>query len=83
MDILYKRFCDIKNEQIKYLNLEGAIILLNKFGKIVFDRKNPKHLQNLDNYLKDNIFPIMEKRDINVQNYLKFKIINFNPKEKE
>ena len=82
LDILFKRFCDIKNDQIKYLNLEGAIILLNKFGKIVFERKNPKHLQNLDNYLKDNIFPITEKKDINLPNYLKFKIINLIEKKK-
>ena len=82
LDILYKRFCDIKNDQIKFLNLEGAIILLNKFGKIVFERKNPKHLQNLDNYLKDNIFPIAEKKDSNLPNYLKFKIINLIEKKK-
>ena len=82
LDILYKRFCDIKNDQIKFLNLEGAIILLNKFGKIVFERKNPKHLQNLDNYLKDNIFPITEKKEINLPNYLKFKIINLIEKKK-
>ena len=82
LDILYKRFCDIKNDQIKFLNLEGAIILLNKFGKIVFERKNPKHLQNLDNYLKDNIFPIAKKKDSNLPNYLKFKIINLIEKKK-
>ena len=64
------------------MNLEGAIILLNKFGKIVFERKNPKHLQNLDNYLKDNIFPIAEKKDSNLPNYLKFKIINLIEKKK-
>ena len=82
LDILYKRFCEIKNNEIKYLNLEGAIILLNKFGKIVFDRKNPKHLQNLDNYIKDNICPIVEMKDNNIPNYLKFKIINLIEKKK-
>jgi len=82
LDILYKRYCEIQNEQIKYLNLEGAIILLTKFGKIVFDRKNPKHLQNLDNYMKDNICPIVEKKDNNLPNYLRFKIINLIEKKK-
>ena len=83
LDILYKRYCEIQNEQIKYLNLEGAIILLTKFGKIVFDRKNPKHLQNLDNYIKDNLNPIIEKKDNNnLPNYLKFKIINLIEKKK-
>ena len=82
LDILYKRYCEIQNEQIKYLNLEGAIILLTKFGKIVFDRKNPKHLQNLDNYMKDNICPIVDKKDNNLPNYLKFKIINLIEKKK-
>ena len=82
LDILYKRYCEIQNEQIKYLNLEGGIILLNKFGKIVFDRKNPKHLQNLDNYMKDNICPIVAKKDNNLPNYLRFKIINLIEKKK-
>ena len=82
LDILYKRFCEIKNEKIKYLNLEGAVILLTKFGKIVYDRKNPKHLQNLDNYMKDNMCPLVEKKDINLPNYLKFKIINLIEKKK-
>ena len=82
LDTLYKRYKEIQNEQIKYLNLEGAIILLTKFGKIVYDRKNPKHLQNLDNYIKDNICPIVDKKDKNLPNYLKFKIINLIEKKK-
>ena len=82
LDILYKRYCEINDEKIKYLNLEGAVILLAKFGKIVFDRKNPKHLQNLDNYLNDNLSPIIEKGDNNLPNYLRFKIINLIEKKK-
>ena len=55
---------------------------MTKFGKIVYDRKNPKHLQNLDNYIKDNICPIVDKKDKNLPNYLKFKIINLIEKKK-
>ncbi len=86
LDILYKRYIQIKNnDKIKYLNLEGAVTLLTKFGKIVTDRQNPKHMQNLDNYMKDNICPIIsnnnEEND-GLPNYLKFKIINLIEKQK-
>ena len=87
LDILYKRYTEINEEQIKYLNLEGAVTLLTKFGRIVFERKNPKHMQNLDNYMEDNIYPIINNEGNNndnkrIPNYLKFKIINLIEKKK-
>ena len=81
LNILYKRYKEIKN-----LNLEGAVTLLTKFGKIIVERQNPKHIQNLDNYMKDNIYPIInnetneEYKDL--PHYLKFKIINLIEKKK-
>jgi hypothetical protein len=87
LNILYKRYKEIKNnDKIKYLNLEGAVTLLTKFGKIISERQNPKHIQNLDNYMKDNIYPIIsnetneENKDL--PHYLKFKIINLIEKKK-
>ena len=88
LDILYKRYKEIKNnEKIKYLNLEGAVTLLTKFGRIIMERKNPKHIQNLDNYIKDNMLPIISNtnnnnENKNLPNYLKFKIINLIEKKK-
>ena len=84
LDILYKRYVEIQDEQIKYLNLEGAVTLLAKFGRIVYERKNPKHIQNLDNYMEDNICPIItnNKNNSGLPNYLKFKIINLIEKKK-
>ena len=86
LDILYKRYIQIKNnDNIKYLNLEGAVTLLTKFGKIIMDRQNPKHIQNLDNYMKDNISPIISnnnEENKGLPNYLKFKIINLIEKKK-
>ena len=87
LDILYKRYKQIKNnDKIKYLNLEGAVTLLTKFGKIIMDRQNSKHIQNLDNYMKDKIYPIISSNnDENkgLPNYLKFKIINLIEKKKD
>ena len=86
LDILYKRYSEIKNnDKIKFLNLEGAVTLLTKFGKIVMERQNPKHIQNLDNYMKDCIMPIVsvnKSENKNLPNYLKFKIINLIEKKK-
>ena len=86
LDILYKRYKEIKNnEKIKFLNLEGAVTLLTKFGRIIMERKNPKHIQNLDNYIKDNMLPIISnnnEENKNLPNYLKFKIINLIEKKK-
>ena len=86
LDILYKRYKEIKNnDKIKFLNLEGAVTLLTKFGKIITDRQNPKHIQNLDNYIKDNILAIISNdnnENNNLPNYLKFKIINLIEKKK-
>ena len=86
LDILYKRYKEIKNnDKIKFLNLEGAVTLLTKFGKIITDRQNPKHVQNLDNYIKDNILPIISNdnnENNKLPNYLKFKIINLIEKKK-
>ena len=52
------------------------------------ERQNPKHIQNLDNYMKDNICPIVSNDDNDnidnkgLPNYLKFKIINLIEKKK-
>ena len=89
MDILYKNY---KNEfsEINYdkknknLNLEGCINLLNKFGKIIFEEKNEKFLENLNYYMKECIIPIINNNnnDKNIPDYIKYKIINLIEKQK-
>ena len=86
MDILYKNYKNYSNnleeEKNKNLNLEGIITLLNKFGKIVFEEKNEKFLQDLDYYMKECVIPIINNKDGNIPEYLKYKIINLVEKQK-
>ena len=86
LDILYKNYKNYSNnleeEKNKNLNLEGIITLLNKFGKIVFEEKNEKFLQDLDYYMKECIIPIINNKDGNIPEYLKYKIINLVEKQK-
>ena len=87
LDILYKNYKnysnDLEQEKNKNLNLEGIITLLNKFGKIVFEEKNEKFLQDLDYYMKECIIPIINNNnDGKIPEYLKYKIINLVEKQK-
>ena len=86
LDILLRNYKDKEiDDKNKYLNLEGIITLLNKFGKIVSERKNERHIQNLNNYMYDYIIPIIngkKEKDKNIPGYLKYKIINLIEKQK-
>ena len=90
LDILKKRINnfdndikDLKNiegnnnlKDIKNLYFEGEINLLKKISKIIIERKKPKHLQNLKNFIEDNIIPIItdkKKNQINQNLATKFK----------
>ena len=74
----YEKNCDDN----KYLNLEGIITLLNKFGKIVFEEKNEKFLEDLNYYMKECITPMIEENNKKIPDYLKYKIINLIEKQK-
>ena len=89
LDMLYNNykneFSEINyDERNKNLNLEGCINLLNKFGKIIFEEKNEKFLENLDYYMKECIIPIINNNnnDKNIPDYIKYKIINLIEKQK-
>ena len=107
LDILKKRINnydnDIKNyknadylKNIKILYYEGEINLLEKISKIILERKKPKHIQNLKNFIDDNIIPIIHNNkeinkelEIKLMNYLKemkkydfFKDIKFSENKK-
>ena len=82
LDILYQNYHGKKiNDKNKYLNLEGIITLLNKFGKIISERKNEKYLQNLNNYINDFIIPLVDDKN-NIPSHLKYKLINLIEKQK-
>jgi len=81
LDSLFKNYeknCDDN----KYLNLEGIITLLNKFGKIVFEEKNEKFLEDLNYYMKECITPMIQENNKKIPDYLKYKIINLIEKQK-
>ena len=86
LDTLFKNYKEKEsNDKNKYLNLEGAITLLNKFGKIILERKNERYVQNLNNFMNDFIVPILNNINLSEKNfpgYLKYKIINLIEKQK-
>ena len=65
LDLINKRICnfdnDIKNaegkeylKKYKYLYIESELNLLEKLSKIIIERKKPKHIQNLKNFIEYN-----------------------------
>ena len=61
-----KNFNDIDNlKDIKNLYFEGELYLLEKISTIIIERKKPKHIQNLKNFIEDNIIPIIINKTIN------------------
>ena len=84
LDSLFKNY-EKNLDENKNLNLEGIITLLNKFGKIVFEEKNEKFLEDLNYYMKECITPIIQtdnNNNKNIPDYLKYKIINLIEKQK-
>ena len=89
LDIINKRINnfdnDIKNygnknnlKQIKKLYYESEIILLEKISIIIIERKKPKHIQNLKNFIEDNIIPIINsKSNKEINKDLIFKLKNY------
>ena len=69
-----KNYKDLNNiKQIINLYYEGEINLLEKISKIILERKKPKHIQNLKNFIVDNILAIIIDNNINKDLILRFK----------
>ena len=66
-----KNLCNV----IKDIFLEGIIILINKIGKLVLEKNNKKLIENINNYIKNNLYNIINNKN-NIPNCLKYKIIN-------
>ena len=78
LDLLYKRYIKIKKIFFNNLYLEGIEILLEKMKNIVYEKKNPEHLQHYNKYIKNylnNIFKDRVKQN-NLPKYLYYKILN-------
>ena len=86
LEQLYKLLIN-ENENTNYsivnIYLEGIIILINKLGKLIFGKNNQKLLQNINNYIVNNLLPILDdkKSQKNIQTCLKYKIINLISKK--
>jgi tRNA nucleotidyltransferase/poly(A) polymerase len=55
---------NLKND-IKNLYYEGELLLIKKLSVIIQERKKPKHIQNLKNFIEDNIIPINNNKTLN------------------
>ena len=77
LEQFYKKYIDNDvNNIYKNLYLETCIVLLNKLGKIIFDKNNNKLIPNLNNYI-NNLSNIINMSDIySIPSHLKYKIIN-------
>ena len=76
LEQFFKKYKDNSlNEIIKNLYLETCVILIKKLGKIVLEKNNQKYIQNLNNFINNNLSKIIENND-NIPNYLRYKIIN-------
>ena len=81
---LVEEFFKIYNENYLYnikldIYLEGIIVLINKLGKIVFERNNIKFIGNINNYLDQNLSDIINNKNSKsnrVPDYLKYRIMN-------
>ena len=90
LDMLHKRIINFDNDtknyenkkdliKYKYLYIEGEIEFLEKLSIIIIERKKPKHIQNLKNFIEDYIISTINNNKNSEQqlsNYLIDKIKN-------
>ena len=61
--------------EIKDIFLEGIVILINKLGKLVLEKNNKKLIENINNYIQNNLYNIINFKN-KIPNCIKYKIIN-------
>ena len=79
LDILYNKYINNSNNDIKSILLEGILFFLDKFGKIIYYKKDRKNIENINNFINGKIKPIIEDKNkniLNINKYLINRIIN-------
>ena len=84
---LFKRFENSMDEQLKLINLEAIVILMDKFGTLLKNSESKMKKEDLDNFNK-KIEEYLEKLDIvqkegKIPGYIKYKIINLIERKKD
>ena len=83
LEQLYKLFNkdnkeNYQNDCFANIYLEGIIALIFKLGKLFFKKDNQKLLININNYIKNNLVPLIDVQNIknNLTSYLFYRIMN-------
>ena len=83
LEQLYKLFNkdnkeNYQNDSFANIYLEGIIALIFKLGKLFFKKDNQKLLININNYIKNNLVPLIDVQNIknNLTSYLFYRIMN-------
>jgi translation initiation factor 4G len=84
---LFKRFENSMDVQLKLINLEAIVILMDKFGTLLKNSESKMKKEDLDNFNK-KIEEYLEKLDIvqkegKIPGYIKYKIINLIERKKD
>ena len=79
IDELFKIYSqnDIYNIKLD-IYLEAIVILIDKLGKIIFEKNNEKLIDSINNFIDNTLNGIINNKNINrkVPEYLKYKIMN-------
>ena len=77
LNILYNKYLNDSNKDNKYLFLESIFILLDKFGKIIYIRKDLKNIQELNIFIDEKIKILFENENtLNFPEYIFIEITN-------
>ena len=77
LNILYDNYLNDSNKDNKYLFLESIFILLDKFGKIIYIRKDFQFIQELNNFIDEKIKIVFENENtLNFPEYIFNEITN-------
>ena len=82
IDAIYNNYLNNSNNSIKYILLECLLFLLNKFGKIIYYKKDEKNIENINNFINDKIKLLKEDKNLTkINKHLITKIINLTENE--
>ena len=80
LEQFYKKYTDNEIKILfKDIYLEACIELLNKLGKNIFEKNNKKLIQNINNYINNNLQSLISNQNMinnHIESQIKYKIIN-------